>query len=151
MGGLEKWILARSIAVWVLLDVALAYGLYRLFLPNEEYGWIQAFVVLAALGVLWGIKRWIYSLVSVALNRKALCEGMRRAMVDSAIPAPPMFGMEADSYLDSLASDRSQPDNVRLAAARLATEARSLIGQNGFVRGLVIKTAIDESINQLKR
>lgn len=151
MGGLEKWILARSIAVWIVLDVALSYGLYRLFLPDEEYGWIQAFVALAAFGIAWGIKRWVYSVISVFLNRRALCEGMRRAMVDAAIPAPPKFGMEADTYLDSVASDQSLPDHVRFAATRIATEARNLIGQNGLVRGFIIKTALDESVNLLKR
>lgn len=141
----------RGFALGLALDFALSYGLHKWLNPHEEYGWAYILAAIWAIGLVWGLKQWLYRLIGVYLNQGSITEAVRQQLVEAKIPAPPRFGLPAQTYLLDVAMDKTVDDEARICSAIIAKEIAMTAQRMGLLAGTIATLAADKALDRHRR
>lgn len=142
--------MVKSIIIFFVLDVVLAYFLSRFVSNPDAMTWGAILLSIWAVQCVVWVKRTIYIAINSFVLKSSLAEFYRRRFIEAGLPAPAAFDSDARSYLFSVADDKTKTDEIRFAAFGLACEMLLITQFKGLAAGFAVNTAANEALNRLK-
>lgn len=140
-----------NVVLGLIPDVVVSVVLAKIF-DGGVWGFFFALVGLQILYLLFWIKNsiWSWSLF-VLRGRKKFTEFLLDYLRENRYPEPDNYASSVEGYFSGVATDETQPIDLRLSAATVLAAFKHPVTQGQFQEFVQLSMAYEDALGQYKR
>lgn len=142
----------RTFAVGLAIDLCLSYALFRLFLPETEWGWLWAFGGLMVAHLVIGAWSLIGRVADALINGDMLANTVVSDLIRAGVRGHHgTANFDPGDAMAAMADDDSLNVKARIAAAVLAGSYTAGRHGRGLVAGLILDAKLRKAFDRIPK